>query len=232
MKATHYLFLTSISFSFLLSCNAPDSDKAKTTATKEVAETTPGTKKYTIDTEASEITWIGTKVSGYHSGPIKIKKGELEVDNGTISGGNFIMDMTTITATGPKKVDVAISGKLTGHLKSADFFDVEKYPEATFTITGVRSFTGTVNDADEPKHEEISKYKVTHPTHTVSGNLVIKGISKNIEFPAQLSITDHSLEAIAKFSIDRTQWNIKYTGKPDDLIRKEIYFGISLKATK
>jgi len=232
MKKLNLTGITAISLFFISSCtNAPDSDKAKTTQAQDIMESAAG-ETYKVNAEASRIEWIGTKVSGYHSGPIKLKSGELQVNDGNITGGNFAMDMTSIAATGPKEADAESNAKLTGHLKSADFFDVEKHPEAMFTITEVKPFTGTVNDPDDPRQEEINEYKVNNPTHTVSGNLTIKGISKNIEFPARVSATESAVEATAKFNIDRRQWDVIYPGQPDDLIRNDIHLGIALKATK
>ncbi len=215
-----------------ISCSAPKSDKAITTEAKEVKENNTNGDTYKVNTETSTLEWIGTKVSGYHTGTVKIKSGELTLNDNTISGGNFIMDMTTIVATGPKNVNEEMNHKLTGHLRSADFFDVEKYPEATFTITSVKPFKGMIKEQDDPREETISKYKVNNPTNTVSGNLTIKGITKNIEFPAGIIIDENSVEATAKFNINRKQWDIIYPGKPDDLVKDEINLGIFLKATK
>src|SRR5207249_3114442 len=118
--------LLSMTFMLFISCSrAPESDKAKTTEAKEVKETTAG-ETYKVDAEASKIEWVGTKVSGYHTGTVKIKSGKLTVNNGNITGGNFVMDMPSIVATGPKKVSEEMCKKLTNHLRSPDFFDVEK----------------------------------------------------------------------------------------------------------
>lgn len=152
------------------------------------------------------------------------------VKDGNLTGGNFVMDMSALAVTGPKGSNAEANGKLQGHLRSGDFFDVATHPEATFVITGVKPFSGTVKDTADPRQEEISKYKVSNPTHTVSGNLTIKGVTKSIEFPARITMSGSTAEAIAKFNIDRSQWNITYPGKPDDLIRNDVHLGIALKA--
>lgn len=152
------------------------------------------------------------------------------MQDGKLTGGNFVLDMTSMVVSGPPGSDEKSNIKLLGHLKSPDFFEVDAHPIASFVITSVTPFNGTVKDTTDPRQESISKYKVANPTHTVSGNLTIKGITKNIEFPASIVVGNNSVNAIAKFNIDRTQWNIIYPGKPDDLIRNDIHFGISLKA--
>ena len=217
---------------FLGACtDAPESDKAETTDAVNVDQTVAGAA-YTVNTNESKIEWIGTKVSGYHEGEIKLKDGQLMVSENNLVGGNFVIDMPTIAVTGPEDVDEESNQKLLGLLKSADFFEVEKHPEATFEITSVTPFTGTVQDSADARQASISEYKVTDPTHTISGNLTIKGITKNVTFPAKVSVTDNSVDALAKFNVDRTQWNVVYPGKTDDLIRNDIHFGIKVKATK
>ena len=209
--------------------DAPESDQAATTEAKTAADTTTG-EAWAVDTAQSRLEWIGTKVTGYHTGQVPIKSGTLTVNNGNLTAGRFAMDMSRMVVSGPEGSAEAANQKLLGHLKSPDFFDVQGHPEASFEITGVKPFTGTVQDTTDPRQDEISEYKVTNPTHTISGNLTIKGISKNIEFPARVTNSGNQLEALAKFNIDRRQWNITYPGKPDDLIRDDIHIGIAIKA--
>lgn len=211
--------------------NAPESDKAKTTEAKEVSTDKSG-ETWNVSTTESKIEWIGTKVSGYHTGVVPLKSGELQVKDGNVSGGKFTMDLANMVVSGPKGSDTTRNKKLLGHLKSSDFFDVQKHPEAIFDLVEIRPFTGTVRDTMDPRQEEINEYKVTNPSHTVSGNLTIKGKTKNIEFPALITVNGNSAEAIAKFNINRKDWDINYPGAPDDLIRDDIHLGISIKAIK
>ena len=86
-----------------------------------------GNKKV-IKVDDSKVVWKGYKVTGSHEGTISIKSGSLVFDNEKLTGGEFVMDMTTIGAT---DLEGEYKGKLDGHLKSDDFFGVEKYPTAT-----------------------------------------------------------------------------------------------------
>ena len=218
---------------FYISCtSAPKSDEAKTSEAKEVTKNTSD-QKWKLDTAASKIEWVGTKVTGYHTGQVPLKSGEIFVKEREVTGGKFVMDLANMQVVGPKSVDAASSKKLLGHLKSADFFDVEKNPEGSFELTGVRPYQGTaIKDSADPRQEQIDKYRVTDPTHIVSGNLTLKGVTKNVEFPARITISGDNAEAIAKFNINRKDWGIVYPGKPDDLIRDAIHLGISIKAEK
>jgi len=230
MNKIKFLFLAStVAVAFAACKQAPKSDDAKTSEAQTVSETTGDV--YKVDTAASKFTWLATKVSAYHSGNVKIKSGELRVADGQLVGGNFNLDMTTIKVTGPEGSNAEFNGKLQGHLTSPDFFDVQKYPDATFEITSVKPFSGAAKE-DNDAHADLNEYKVTNPTHTVSGNLTIKGKTKNIEFPARIAVSGNDVTALAKFNVNRQDWGIAYPGKPDDLIRDEINFGISLKATK
>ncbi len=231
MKNICYLNLAITILLFSACTNAPESDKAKTSEAIAVTGDVSG-ETLKIDTTASIVEWVATKVSGYHSGTVKVSGGEFNVQDSNITGGNFTMNMNSIAVTGPEGSNEEGNNKLLGHLKSPDFFEVSANPEAKFVITSVKQFSGTLKQEDETRQESISKYKVADPTHTVSGNLTIKGITKNVEFPARINNTAGSIDAIAKFNIDRTQWKIIYPGKPDDLIRNDIHLGIALKAAK
>lgn len=217
---------------FVSCTSAPDSDEAKTTDAKDVNENKTG-EKWNLNVSDSKIEWIGTKVSGYHTGIVPLKSGEIYVNNNEVNGGKFVMDIANMKVSGPKGSDTASNAKLLGHLKSADFFDVNTHPEGTFELTNVKAYTGDViKDTTDPRQDEINEYKVTNPTHLISGNLTLKGVTKNIEFPARITVSGSAAEAIAKFNIDRKEWGIVYPGKPDDLIRDAIHLGISIKAAK
>ena len=229
MKKSTFI-LGSMLMIFASCTQAPQSDEATTSEAKDVANAEGTT--LTVDPSASTVKWIGTKISGYHVGTIPVKSGSLIVSDGNITGGSFVLDMAGLAVTGPEGSKPESNAKLLGHMKTGDFFDVEKYPEARFELTSVSPFAGTVQDENDPRQEDISEYKIANPTHTVSGNLTIKDKTKNVEFPAQITVSDNSADARAKFNIDRKQWDISYAGQPDDLIKDQVHIGLSIKAGK
>lgn len=224
-KTTILTIMSAVLLTFSACKSAPNADEAKTGDAQEVM-LTEGSATVPINTTESKLEWIGTKVSAYHNGTVAIKSGEIMLKEGKISGGKFVLDMPTLISL---KDDEGSNGKLTGHLKSPDFFDVATYPESTFEITGVTPFSGAVDNAGG-EAAEISEYSVSDPNYMISGNLKIKDVTKNITFPAKVSVNNNGIDAVAKFNIDRKQWNLVYPGMPDDLIKDMIWFGISLKA--
>ncbi len=140
--------------------------------------------KVHADLEKSEISWTGKKVLGEHNGLIKLKDGHLIFTEGVLTYGEFLVDMNTIETLDLKG---GAAKKLDGHLKSSDFFDVEKYPEAKFVSTNIIDEGRTGN-------------------YTVEGNLTIKGITKTIRF--YVGQTD--IDVSGRMIIDRTEFDIKY----------------------
>lgn len=192
---------------FLASCAGnPEGKRSETSEAAEVV-TAEGAAELAVDTAASEVRWTGSKVTGNHTGTIKIKSGSLTFEDTTLTGGSFVLDLTTINST---DLEGEYKEKLDGHLKAEDFFDVEKFPEAAFEITSVVT-EGT--------------------TLKISGNLTIKGITKNITVDAeQIASTGDHFEATTDFNIVRGDWGISYEGQKDDLISKEINFKIKIVA--
>ncbi|WP_028295519.1 YceI family protein [Olivibacter sitiensis] len=201
------LLAVGISALLLASCAGnPEGKRSDSSEATEVA-TTEGKSELAVDTAASEVRWEGTKVTGSHHGTVKIKSGNLYFEDSTLVGGNFVLDLNTIANT---DLDGESKQKLEGHLKSEDFFDVAKFPEATF---------------------EISKVSKEGSTLKISGNLTIRGVSKNITIDAeQIASTGEHFEATTDFNIVRGDWGVNYEGKQDDLISKEINFKIKIIA--
>jgi polyisoprenoid-binding protein YceI len=181
--------------------------KAVTTEGTEVAAAEGA--EVAINTSASKIIWTGSKVTGSHTGDVALKSGVLTVKEGKITGGNFVTDLNTINDT---DMQGEYKDKLDTHLKSPDFFDVAQFPEAKFEITSVT--------------EGAEAGKVT-----ISGNLTMRGVTKNITFPATVTeATDASVKASADFNVLREDWGLVYTGMADDLISKEFNLKIELVA--
>lgn len=204
--------LSAVAAFVLASCAGnPEGKKAETKDSVAITQTEVVGNTLNVDTAASKVVWTGTKVTGKHTGTVSIKSGTLNVDNGKLVGGNVVLDMNTISST---DLEGEFKGKLDGHLKSEDFFAVASHPEATFTITEV-------------------KPGATDQDLNISGNLVIKGVSKNITFDAKIvESTEATVKATANFNITRADWGVNYEGKSDDLISKEVNFDITLVAKK
>ena len=197
-----------------------DNASQETAATTEVAEAS-GNESAGIALTSSSLKWTGKKLTGEHFGTIQISKGNLILEGDQLTGGDFTINMNTIVVedlTDPDK-----NKDLTDHLFSDDFFSVANHPEATFTITGV---------------EALATPDAAGNTHTISGNLTIKGITQGIRFPAMVSIDNAGVTAKANFNIDRTLWDIKFkSGKffpelGDKAISDEIGIALALTAAK
>lgn len=191
-------------------CTGPEGKKAKVTeaAADSVAAEAAGTP-LRVNQQDSKVEWHGKKVTGAHHGTINISDGTVYVNEGKLSGGSFRFDMTSITDNDLQ--DPEYKTKLETHLKSADFFDTAKYPEATLTITEVK-------DLGNNKAQ-------------VAGNLTIKDITKNITFDADIAeVSDNAFKGSADFNINRQDWGVSYKGMKDDLISDEVNFKINLVA--
>lgn len=174
------------------------------------------TESYSLDTSETKLNWVGRKITGEHTGTLAVKSGKLNVEKDALTGGSFEIDMTTLVNEDVK--DKEQNAKLVGHLKSDDFFSVEKNPTAKFEITKVSA----VKDG-----------KVT-----ITGDLTIKGKKESITFPAETKTEGKKITATATINVDRTKWNIKYrSGKffpelGDKVIKDEFTVKVSLVAKK
>lgn len=217
-----FLFLAAGSIAFASCQDAPKADKAEATDAQTV--TTPATgNTYKADAAASKIEFIGTKPVGKHHGTFNLKDGSITAENNAITGGKFVIDITSLKADDQ---DSTGNAKLAGHLASPDFFDAAKFPEATFEITGVKAGIDTAGG---------NKVLMADATHTVTGNLTLKGVSKSISFPAKVAMSDASITTDANFNIDRTQWNLNYgndKGLGDKFIRPEVNLTLHVLANK
>jgi len=182
---------------FLTSCeSAPNADSAETSEAQEVANA-EADANYTADLTQSAIEWIGTKPVGKHHGTFMLKEGTLMTNDGEVSGGKFVIDMNSLKALDQDSLGNA---KLGGHLLSADFFDAAQFPTSTFEIVSV------ANGLDTTNKDIVMK----DATHTITGNLTLKDVTKSISFPAKIVMTEGNITTDASFNIDRTVWNITY----------------------
>ncbi|HSF54665.1 MAG TPA: YceI family protein [Algoriphagus sp.] len=168
-----------------------------------------------VNKTESTITWKAAKVTGEHWGYVPISDAELDYSAGKITGGSFEMDMTNLTVedlTDPKS-----KGNLTNHLKSDDFFSVEKFNKSTFTITDVKTSNGT--------------------DYNITGDLTIKGITQPVTFPAKASVSGNKLTATGAITFDRTKFDIKFRSGSyfenlaDKMIYDEVKLDVKLVAT-
>lgn len=188
---------------------------------------------YRIDTAQSETTWIGAKITGRHNGLLIIKEGQLEMHDSKLVGGHILFDMTAISAK-DKSLDAQSNEKLTKHLRSEDFFDVERYPTAEFEITHVVPFDSTAyTPANRKNRITDSEHRVKDPTHLITGNLTIKKEKKSVTFPAKIRMSGGELKAKANFNIDRTQWGLIYRADEslgNKTIRPEVNIDLDILA--
>ncbi|WP_116108605.1 YceI family protein [Lewinella sp. IMCC34191] len=216
MKTTFSLFFLAL---FLVACG-PSGTEVESSDAVAADESAPVTATFTVDTSASEVMWEGTKkIGGGHEGAIPIQSGTLKTNGDELVGGQFTLDITRLEN---RDLDGEGKGKLEGHLKSGDFFDVENHPTAMFEITGV----SPVDDMDEYNHE-------------ITGNLTLKGTSRSITIPAKISMEGDRITATTPdFVIDRTEWGMEYGSgsiagiAQDNIINDEVGLNLSLIAKK
>jgi len=153
-----------------------------------------GNSRLQVDIQKSKAIWIGRNLVNQHYGTIKIARGELDIQDGALAGADLVFDMTTMKCN--DIADPELNSLLIEHLTSEDFFDVRAHPSAEFVLT-----QATRKDEETPGR----------PNHLVSGNLTLKGITHEIEFPAFVGeIEKGTWVAQAYFDIDRTDWKVLY----------------------
>ncbi len=205
---------------FLAACEDPAANKPKATTTNSTTNTqtsntntaapkveTKGTA-LALTAENSKVEFTGSKVTGKHDGGFKAFTGTIDLVNAKPEESSVMVDIDM------KSVFVD-DEKLAGHLKSADFFDVEKFPKANFTSAKIV--------ADPAKGAG---------NYTVTGDFELHGQKKSISFPAKISVTDTDVAVEAEFSINRKDFGIIYAGKADDLIRDDVVIRLNLKSPR
>jgi polyisoprenoid-binding protein YceI len=191
--------LLGIALLTLAACDDPSKNKTKAQtgeATPQAAAPSNATS-YEIDPATSKIEWTGSKVTASHDGGFKSFHGNIALA-GTPeqSAVNVSIDTDSLFTT-PEN--------LVKHLKSPDFFDVAKYPTATFASTSVKA-------------------------GTVTGNLTLHGVTKSISFPANIKTGPSGVDVDAEFTINRKDFGMVYPGKADDLIRDGVVIKLAIRS--
>jgi polyisoprenoid-binding protein YceI len=192
----------------LLACSNPAADKprAVTSEAAPAASTSAAGQRYVITPDNSKIEFVGSKVTGSHNGGIEKFEGTVDyAGQPEKSRVRITLYLDSITTDTPD---------LTKHLKTADFFDVAKFPQATFESTEIK-----------PGNE-------SGATHTVTGNLNMHGVTKSISFPASINAAADAVVVDSTFSINRKDFGINYAGAADNLIRDEVVLKLKVRAVK
>lgn len=175
------------------------------------------TETWNVNTADSKISWEGRKKIGdAHTGELALKTGKVIMNGGKLTGGEFEIDMQSLKVTDIK--DEGMNAKLVGHLKSDDFFSVDKFPVATLKITKVAA-------GKDGKQN-------------ISGSLTIKGKTHPISFPAEVHPGKDSVHAVANFNVDRTKYDVRYNSMKffsslgDKVINDEFSVKVDLTAKK
>lgn len=160
--------------------------------------TTAQNVKKEVKTNESKVVWKGYKVTGSHEGTINLASGSLDFNNEKLAGGEFVIDMPSITVT---DLSGEYKGKLEGHLKSDDFFSTKNFSTSKLVFTKVTAKTKN--------------------SYTITADLTIKGITKSVTFDMSI----YGNKATASLKVDRTKYNVKYGSSSffDGLKDKAIY---------
>jgi len=194
--------LAAIAVVFVLSSFTTVHEEAPTSVKSKI-EVSKAATAFKVNTEQSKLTWLAKKVTGEHAGTINVSAGSLLIEKNVLKGGSFDLDTKSITVT--DITDKTSNAKLLGHLKSDDFFAVDKFENAKFVITSASIKGGGL--------------------YAIKGNLTIKGITNELSFPANLSVDKNKVLATAKIIVDRTKFDIKFRSKNffENLGDKTIY---------
>lgn len=191
-------------------CSDPAADKTKAVTGEATKVASPAAaaqgQKYQITPQNSKVEFVGSKVTGSHNGSFGDFSGQIDyAGNPEQSRVNITMKTDSLTTDTPD---------LTKHLKTADFFDVAKYPEATFVSTSIK-----------PGGDKGA-------SHTITGNLTLHGVTKAVTFPATINVTPDAATVDSTFSINRKDFGINYAGQADNLIRDDVVMKLTIRASK
>jgi polyisoprenoid-binding protein YceI len=177
---------------------------------------------FLVDTANSFVRFTGHGVGKNHPGIFKLSYGRVLATDNKVTGGTFVMDITSLDM---EQEGEMIDNKLQPHLLSGDFFDAQNFGTSKFEITNVQPYEAKAGE----------KPLLEGANVTVSGNLQVKDVTKNISFPARIDLDGDRLEAKANFDIDRRQWQINYGNDKtlgDNFISETVNIELNLRAIK
>jgi polyisoprenoid-binding protein YceI len=191
-------------------CTDPAADKSKAVTgeanTAASPQTTGQGQKYSFNAQNSKIEFVASKVTGSHNGSFKSFSGVIDYPGQPEkSQVKVAIDMNSVSTD---------TDELTQHLKTPDFFDIAKFPQATFTST------------------EIKPGGDKGASHTVTGNFQLHGVTKSISFPATITAAADSVSVESTFSINRKDFGINYAGAADNAIRDGVVLTLHIKGEK
>ncbi len=211
MKKVNFVMFASATI-LLAACSEPKTEatpkaaaRAQEVARPEAEAPEPSSGRLVLTPENAKVGFVGAKMIGSHEGAFHAFSGTIDYKNGD-----------PLTATISVAIDLASvktdNEKLDGHLKSPDFFDVEKFPKATFVSTDVTE--GGDGGA----------------THTVRGELTLHGVKKPLAIPARIDLSQKKVSVSGEFTINRKDFGIVYPGMPDNLIKDDVTIKLSIDA--
>lgn len=215
------IILFAVAASITVACDkAPKGDKA--VITDQVLPTDGGGQTFVVDTANSYVRFTGHGVGKNHPGIFKLNYGSVTATDNKVTGGTFVMDITSMDL---EQEGEMIENKLRPHLLSGDFFDATEFGTSRFEITKVEPY--------KPGADETSL--VEGANFSISGNLQIRDVTKNITFPARIDLDGDRLEAKANFDIDRRQWRMNYGNDKtlgDNFISETVNIELHLEALR
>lgn len=208
---------------FSAACEDPAANKPKATtseptnaassntaANSTATAANPATKgeALALNPENSSVEFTGSKVTGKHDGGFEKFTGTIDLVNAKPEESSVKVDIDMASV-------VSDNADLTDHLKTGDFFEVEKFPKSTFASTKIV--------ADSAKGAN---------AYTVTGDLEMRGVKKSITFPATITVSDADVAVKAEFAINRRDFGINYAGMANDLIRDDVVMRLDLKSPR
>lgn len=211
-KLSVLIFLLSL---VMLACEDPAANKTRAVTSdasspdsSSSSTSSASGEKLPVTPDNSKVLFTGSKVTGKHEGGFNKFSGTIELVNGKPEESRVNVEIET----GSVFTD---ADKLTEHLQTGDFFEVAKFPRASFASTSI-----VADNSRGPN------------SYTVTGDLELRGVRKSVTFPATILVSPADVAVNSEFSINRKEFGIVYAGKADDLIRDDVVIRLDLKAPR